>query len=61
MECDARFHGDGWTILTTSVQKGWNSTIGFLKKGFIRLRELVDIAAMFLCRLVACSSMRLQA
>ena len=35
---------DGWTILTTSVQKGWNSTIGFLKKGFIRLRELVDIA-----------------
>ncbi len=35
---------DGWTILTTSVQKGWNSTIGFLKKGFIRLNELVDIA-----------------
>ncbi len=22
--------------------EGWNSTIGFLKKGFIRLRELVD-------------------
>ena len=38
------FMADGWTILTTSVQKGWNSTIGFLKKGFIRLRELVDIA-----------------
>ena len=38
------FMADGWTILTTSVQKGWNYTIGFLKKGFIRLRELVDIA-----------------
>jgi|GEM_PF-2355388 len=38
------FMADGWTILTASVQKGWNSTIGFLKKGFIRLRELVDIA-----------------
>ncbi len=38
------FMADGWTILTTSVLKGWNSTIGFLKKGFIRLRELVDIA-----------------
>jgi TP901 family phage tail tape measure protein len=38
------FMADGWNILTTSVQKGWNSTIGFLKKGFIRLRELVDIA-----------------
>ncbi len=38
------FMADGWTIFTTSVQKGWNSTIGFLKKGFIRLRELVDIA-----------------
>ncbi len=38
------FMADGWTILTTAVQKGWNYTIGFLKKGFIRLRELVDIA-----------------
>jgi TP901 family phage tail tape measure protein len=38
------FMADGWTILTSSVQKGWNYTIGFLKKGFIRLRELVDIA-----------------
>jgi TP901 family phage tail tape measure protein len=38
------FMADGWTILTSSVQKGWNSTIGFLKKGFIRMRELVDIA-----------------
>ena len=35
---------DGWTILTSAVQKGWNHTIGFLKKGFLRLHELVDIA-----------------
>jgi hypothetical protein len=38
------FMADGWTIRTTSVQKGWNSTIRILKKGFIRLCELVDIA-----------------
>jgi hypothetical protein len=35
---------DGWTILTSAVQKGWNNTIGFLKKGFLKLHELVDIA-----------------
>jgi TP901 family phage tail tape measure protein len=35
---------DGWTILTSAVQKGWNHTVGFLKKGFLRLHELVDIA-----------------
>ncbi|WP_235951575.1 hypothetical protein [Crateriforma spongiae] len=35
---------DGWTILTSAVQKGWNNTVGLLKKSFLKLHELVDIA-----------------
>ncbi len=44
MECDAWFHGRWLDHPDDLGTEGWNSTIGFLKKGFIRLRELVDIA-----------------
>ncbi len=40
MECDARFHGRWLDNPHDLGAKGVELTIGFLKKGFIRLREL---------------------
>lgn len=36
------FLGDSWSIFTGTLTKTWNSTVGFIRKAWVRLKSLFD-------------------
>jgi hypothetical protein len=36
------FLADSWSLFTSTLQKTWNSTIGFIRKAWVRLKGLFD-------------------
>lgn len=36
------FLGDSWSVFTGTLMKTWNSTVGFIRKAWVRLKSLFD-------------------